>query len=156
MDASDRLIRQGHRLLQVGMFLFLCALLVGIAVPRFAVPRLALSAHLLGIMQGLFLMVAGLMWPRLSLPPAASRIGFWLAVYGCLAAWAANLLGALWGAGNTLLPIAAGQARGSPLQEWIIVAGLRTGGAALIAVAILTLWGLRQPQPWTREAVRRS
>lgn len=29
MDASDWSVRQGHRLLQVGMLLFLCALLVG-------------------------------------------------------------------------------------------------------------------------------
>jgi hypothetical protein len=40
-------VRQGHRLLQVGMFLFLAALLVGLAVPSFAVPRLGLSSHLL-------------------------------------------------------------------------------------------------------------
>ena len=53
------------------------------------------------------------------------------------------LLAAIWGAGNTLLPIAAGPAHGSALQERIIAVTLRTGGASLIAVAILILWGLR-------------
>lgn len=143
LDASDWSVRQGHRLLQVGMLLFLCALLVGLAVPAFAVPRLGLSAHLLGIMQGLFLMVLGLLWPRLTLPSPMSRLGFWLAVYGCFAAWAANILAAIWGAGNTMLPIAAGQAHGSTLQEGIITVALRTGGASLIAAAVLILWGLR-------------
>ena len=63
MDTSNWSSRQGHRLLQLGMLVFLIALLVGLAVPKFAVPRLGLSAHLIGIMQGLFLMVSGLLRP---------------------------------------------------------------------------------------------
>jgi hydroxylaminobenzene mutase len=137
---------QGHRLLQIGMALFLAALFIGVALPRFAVPRLALSAHLLGLMQGLFLMVIGLLWDRLRLSPTVLRTTFWLAVYGSLAPLTANLLAAGWGAGNTLLPIAAGPAHGSVLQERAIVLLLRTGGAALIAVSGLILWGLRSPK----------
>jgi hydroxylaminobenzene mutase len=142
---------QGHLLLQVGVFLFLAALLVGLVIPAFAVPRLGLSTHLLGMMQGLFLMALGLLWPRLRLGSGAARLGVVLAVYGCLAAWTANLLAALWGAGNTL-PIAAGAARGSALQENVIVIALRTGGAALIAATALVLWGLRLgPKGGSRE-----
>ena len=112
----DSKVRQGHRLLQLGMLVFLFALLVGVAVPSFAVPRLGLSTHLLGITQGLFLAVTGLVWPRLKLAPAVAHVAFWLAVYGCLAPLTANLLAAMWGAGNTLLPMAAGQARGRSLN----------------------------------------
>lgn len=144
MDGRGWAIREGHRLVQVGMILFLIALLVGLVVQQFAVPRLGLSAHLLGIIQGLFLMVIGQLWPRLSVTRGQSRLGYWLAVYGCLAPWTANILGALWGAGNTLLPIAAGQAHGSPLQEGIITIALRTGGASLIVASILIVWGLRE------------
>jgi hydroxylaminobenzene mutase len=143
MNTSDSRLRRGHRLLQLGILLFLFALLVGLAVPRFAVPRLALSVHLLGIMQGLFLVVLGLLWPRLAFTPRVSTIAFWLAVYGCFVAWTANLLGAIWGAGNTIVPIAAGQARGSDLQEGVINVLLRTAAAALIATAVVVLWGLR-------------
>ena len=143
MGTSDWSLRQGHRLLQVGIFLFLLALLVGIAVPRFAVPRIGLSAHLLGIMQGIFLMVIGLLWPRLKLPRAGSRAGFWLAIYGCFAAWTANLFAGIAGAGNTMLPMAAGEAHGSALQESIIAICLRTAAVSLIAVSLLILWGLR-------------
>ena len=139
----DWRLRHGHRLLQLGISLFLLALLVGIAVPRFAVPRLALSVHLLGLMQGLFLLVLGLLWPRLTFTPRLATIAFWLAVYGCLGAWTANLLGAIWGAGNTIVPIAAGHARGSDLQEGIINVLLRTAAVSLIATAGLVLWGLR-------------
>ena len=143
MHTSESSLRQAHRLQQLGIVLFLLALLVGLVVPRFAVPRLALSAHLLGIMQGIFLVVLGFLWPKLALMPALSRVGFWLAVYGCFAAWTANVLASLWGAGNSMLPIAAGQARGSLLQERIIAIGLRTAAVSLIALLILTLWGLR-------------
>lgn len=143
MDGRGWAIREGHRLVQVGMILFLVSLLVGLVVRQLAVPRLGLSAHLLGIMQGLFLMVIGQLWPRLTVTRGQSRVGYWLAVYGCLAPWTANILGALWGAGNTLLRIAAGQAQGSALQEGIIAIALRTGGASLIVASILILWGLR-------------
>src|SRR6185295_5268560 len=145
MDSPDRPRRQGYRLLQVGITVFLVSLLIGLAIPAFAVPRLGLSAHLVGIMQGIFLMVMGLLWPRLQLSAAVSRVGVWLAVYGCFAPLVANLLGGILGAGNTMLPMAAGQAHGSGLQESMIEVGLRTGGASLIALCIVVLCGLRTP-----------
>jgi hydroxylaminobenzene mutase len=139
--------RHGHRLMQIGALLFLASLLLGLAIPKFAVPRLALSTHLLGILQGLFLIVVGLLWPRMRLTPGLSRALFWLAVYGCLAPLCANLLGALWGAGNTLLPMAAGQAHGTGAQEATIAILLRTGGASMIGASVLILWGLRRADP---------
>jgi hydroxylaminobenzene mutase len=130
-------------LLRIGMVLFLFALLVGLAVPRFAVPRLGLSTHLLGLMQGTFLLVAGSLWPRLTLTRIMSRLGSYLAAYGCIAAWTANLFAAWCGAGNSMLPIAAGQARGTVVQEWVIAVGLATAAVSLIATAMIMLWGLR-------------
>lgn len=143
-EMSGNRLRESHRLLQAGMLLFLLALLVGIAIPLFAVPRLGLSTHLLGILQGLFLMVTGILWPRLKLTGTVSRVAFWLALYGCVAAWMANLLAGIWGAGNSMLPMAAGQARGSVLQEAIIATALRTAAVSLIAASVLILWGLRK------------
>jgi (hydroxyamino)benzene mutase len=133
----------GHRLVRLGVLLILISLLIGLAVPRFAVPRLALSVHLLGLMQGLFLAIVGILWPRLALAPRTQLATFSLLAYGCVAAWTANLLGAIWGAGNTIVPIAAGAARGTSLQETVIVIVLRSGGAALILGTALLLWGLR-------------
>jgi hydroxylaminobenzene mutase len=143
LNVPEGLRRDGHRLLQVGGLLFLLGLLVGLAVPKFTAPRLGLSTHLLGIMQGTFLLVGGLLWPKLMFTRWVSRIGHGLAIYGCLAAWTANLLGAVWGAGNSMLPIAAGAARGSSLQEATIRVLLMSAALSLIAVAFLILWGLR-------------
>lgn len=135
--------RDGHRLLQAGATLFLLALLVGLAIPKFTLPRLALSTHLLGIMQGTFLLVVGLLWPRLRLTRRLSRVGCVLAVYGCVAAWVANLVGAIWGAGSTMVPMAAGGALGSPLQEGSIRTLLASAAVSLISTTLLILWGLR-------------
>lgn len=145
--------RDGHRLLQAGGLLFLFGLVVGLGVPRFPVPRLALSTHLLGITQGTFLMVGGLLWPTLRLARRASCIGRILATYGCLAAWTANLLGAAWGAGASMVPMAAGGARGSAVQEGIIRLLLISAAVSLVSVAVLILWGLRtlpRPDPGER------
>lgn len=145
METSDGCRRDGHRLLQVGGLLFLLGLLVGLAVPGFAVPRLALSTHLLGMTQGTFLLAAGLVWPKLRLTRPMSRIGCGLATYGCLAPWTANLCGALWGAGASMMPIAAGSARGTGFQEGVIRVLLVSGAVSLVATATLVLWGLRTP-----------
>ena len=139
----DRLRQDGHRLLQVGGLLFLLGLLVGVAVPLFRVPRLGLSTHLLGITQGTFLIVSGLLWPRLRFSAATSGIGHGLAIYGCVAAWTANLLGAVWGAGAAMMPLAAGAARGTDFMELVIRVLLMSAALALITAALLILWGLR-------------
>jgi len=143
MDASTESHVQGHRLLQAGALLFLLALITGLLVHKFTVPRLGLSLHLLGIMQAIFLMILGSLWPKLKLTRATSRAGCWLAVYGCYSAWAANLLAGIWGAGNTLLPFAAGASHGSELQETIIAVALRSSAVSLMATTLLLLWGLR-------------
>jgi len=146
MIATDRPSRQAHRLVQAGVAIFLCALLVGLAIPAFKLPRVGLSTHLLGIMQGMLLMILGLLWPRLRLAPAASWAGFWLLLYGCVAAWTANLLAGILGAGSSLLPIAAGSARGTPFEEMLIGLELRSAAIALIVAVVIVLWGLR-PSP---------
>ena len=133
---------EGHRLIQLGVLLLLISLLVGLAIPVFAVPRLGLTAHLLGVIQGMLLMVFGLVWPRLNLKRTASVVGFWMAAYSGFVSWAVTVLAAAWGAGGTLWPIAGGTAHGSAAQEGIIAAGLVTSAIALIVVTSLILKGL--------------
>jgi len=53
---------QGQRLIQLGMVLFLIGLFSGFSGSFFAIPRLALSAHLEGILNGIFFAVLGLVW----------------------------------------------------------------------------------------------
>ncbi|MEO7773606.1 MAG: hydrogenase [Steroidobacteraceae bacterium] len=135
---------QSHQLTLIGVGLLLVAVLVGVIVSYLAVPRLALSAHLVGILQGILLLVLGLLWDRLNLTRAQSALAFWLAVYQAAAAFLSNLLAAVLGAGNSVIPMAAGAAHGTTVQETIITVGLRSAGAALIIFLLLLLWGLRR------------
>jgi len=143
MDTSTLAERQAHRLIQVGFSIFLFAALIGLVVQRFAVPRIALSAHLIGILQGIFFVAVGTAWHRLVLSTAMFRAAFWLLIYGGMAALAADLLGAAWGAGNSILPMAAGTAHGTTFQEVVINIGFRSAGASIIVALVLILWGLR-------------
>lgn len=135
--------RQAIWLLRAGIALVLAAALMGLAVSHFTVPRLALSAHLIALLQGIFLVVLGLIWPKLVLTKVQAGIAFGLLTYQAVAAPLSNLFAAAWGAGNSIVPMAAGVAHGSTGQEAIINIGLRSAGAALIVGLLLVLWGLR-------------
>ncbi len=139
----DGQARQAHRLLQLGILLFLLGLLTGLAAGALANPRMGLSSHLEGVMNGLFLVALGLVWPRLTLGAVARQATFWLAVYGTFANLAATFLAALTGAG-AMLPLAGGRA-GAPVTEAAISTLLVSLALADIAVCVLVLAGLRQP-----------
>jgi hydroxylaminobenzene mutase len=133
----------GKRLLQLGVLIFLLALVSGVFIPSLALPRVGVSTHLLGLLQGLYLMALGLIWPRLKLRPWLSRatlLGLGFATY---AAWVTNLLAAIFGAGGALLPMAAGQTHGNPAIEMLVQAVLPVTAITLIASTAVVLWGLR-------------
>ena len=144
MEPLPRSSRQATWLLRAGIALFLAAAVLGLGLSRFIVPRLALSAHLIALLQGIFLVVLGLLWPRLSLTSMQARLAFWLLAYQAIAAPIANVLAAAWGAGNSIVPMAAGAAHGSTAQEVVINIMLRSAGGAFIIGLLLILWGLRR------------
>jgi len=138
-------MQEARRMIRLGVLLLLLGLLTGAIVPALAVPRLGVSAHIVGVSGGAFLVVFGLLWPQVRLGPGASRLGLALAVYSFYGGWLMPLLGGLWGAGTTILPFAAGAARGTPFQEGFIAAGLITSAVAIVTLCLLVLWGLRGP-----------
>ncbi len=135
--------RQGHRLLQLGVTLFLLGLLVGFAVQSLANPRMGLASHIEGVMNGLFLMALGLVWPRLTLGAGLRHTTFWLACYGTFANITATFLSAAWAAGR-MMPIAGQGQVGTPPQEAIVRALLISLSVAMVLVCLLVLAGLRQ------------
>lgn len=87
-------------LLQLGIGLFLLGLMTGFVIPKLKSPRMGLSGHLEGVMNGMFLVALGLLWQRLNLSDTLLTITFWLAIFGTFANWLAVLLAAIWGAGR--------------------------------------------------------
>lgn len=133
-----------HRLIQAGLVLFLLGLLTGFVIPLMANPRMGLSSHLEGVMNGMFLILIGLVWPRLHLPERAHRWGYLLALIGTYTNWATTLLAGFWGAGAAMMPIAGGGMQGAVWQELLIKAGLAVLSLAMVVVCGLVLWGLRR------------
>jgi len=101
MDPSNILSRQGQRLLQLGVALFLFTSFEGFVIPYFAAPVLGRSAHSLCALLGVMLIAFGLLWPRLILGETAAQIAFWLLIYSGFAM-------VFWSFCNSRLQIRAG------------------------------------------------
>lgn len=135
--------RQSQRLLQLGVALLLFTSFEGFVVENLPSPSLGRSVHTLSGITAILLMAFGLAWTRLVLGAAAARLAFWLLVYSSLAIIAAFVMAALWNAGNTVMPIAAGNARGTAAQELaIMIVAYSSAPTGIISFA-LVLWGLR-------------
>jgi hydroxylaminobenzene mutase len=143
MPSSTLLARQGHRMLQVGVALFAFAAVEGFVIPILPFPRLGLSVHTLSALQGVMLLGLGLLWPRLKLGAATARIAFWTYLYSSFATLVPYVLAAVWGAGNSTIPLAAGAAHGNDVQEAIIKVVLYTAAPTFLIAMALVLWGLR-------------
>jgi hydroxylaminobenzene mutase len=145
---APALATQGHRLIQLGVVLFLFTSFQGFAVPYFAVPTLGRSVHTLSGFTGVLLVALGLVWPRLDLGARASRLAFWLLIYSALAIIAGFVIAGVLGAGGSIMPIAAADARGSDTQELLIQLVMYPAAPAGILSFALILWGLREkPEP---------
>ena len=133
----------GRRLLWHGLLLFLLGLLTSLVVPALQNPRMGLSAHLEGVMNGGFLAILGLAWEQFVLPARAKAALFWLALYGTYMNWVSTLLAAGLGT-NRRTPIAGAGFGGPAWQENLIEVGLLSLSMAILAAVLLALWGLRR------------
>ncbi len=143
MTTPDLLSHQGHRLLQLGVTLFLFTSIEGFFVPYFAASNLGRSVHTLAAFSGVLCMVMGLAWPRLDLGTPAARTAFWFLIYSDLATIAAFVMGAIWGAGNSIIPLAADGAHGTAIQEAAINVVMYSAAPTGLPAFALILFGLR-------------
>lgn len=136
---NDPQAKQANRLIFLGLILFLLGLTVGLFVQNMKNPRMALSAHLEGVMNGMFLMVLGLVWKRLVLSKLLLIVTFRLAVYGTFANLIAVITAAITGIGK-MMPIAGGQ-EGAEITDGLISFLLISLALSMLAVCIITLIG---------------
>ncbi len=150
MNTSTLLKRQGQRLLQFGVVLFLYSSLDGFVIPNFASPRIGLSVHTLSALQAVMSLAFGLLWSRLVLSPRAAQIAFWCFIYSALAILAAYTVAAFWGVGIETISLMGelphGLVQGSPFQETFIkVLAFSSAPTGLLSF-VLILWGLRMTE----------
>lgn len=142
METAALYKQQSNKLIFYGILLFLLGLIIGLVIPFFANSRMGLSSHIEGVLNGMFLIILGLIWHKIALSARWLKISFWLAVYGTFANWFALLYAAIVNAGRDL-PFAKGQ-EGTPLQEGIVSFFLITLSLAMVMICITVLIGLNR------------
>jgi hydroxylaminobenzene mutase len=134
-----------RRLIFHGVFLFFVGLVTGTQQRRFANMRMALSAHLEGVMNGTFLMALGAIWGQVELPAAVRRVARWTALYGTYGNWLFTTLGAALGTAAANPTLSEGH-RGTPGQERLVLLGFRSMRYAFLGSVVLILLGLVRRQ----------
>jgi (hydroxyamino)benzene mutase len=129
-------------LFTLGLVLFLIGLLTGLVVPAVKNPRMALSSHLEGVLNGMFLVLLGLLWPHVDLPKALGITAVALIVYSAYTNWLAALLAAAWGAGRRFAPIAAGDHQASAIKEGFVSFLLVSLSLAIVVGVVIIIFGL--------------
>ena len=132
-----------RKLIWHGMFLFLLGLLTGFVEQKFTNQRMALAAHLEGVMNGTFLIALGAVWMEVRLLAKLNAAASWSALYGAYVNWVATALAAAWGVG-ALSPITGAGHHALPWQESLVTAVFMTVGLAIVGSSVLVLWGLRR------------
>lgn len=129
-------------LFTLGLVLFLLGLFTGFAVPALKNPRMALSSHLEALLNGMFLVLLGLLWPHIHLPRGWGVTAVALIVYSAYANWLATLLAAVWGAGRRLAPIAAAGHEAAAAKERIVSVLLLSLAVAIVVGVGIVIVGL--------------
>jgi hydroxylaminobenzene mutase len=129
-------------LVRAGFVLFTLALLTGFAVPAFLNQRMALAAHLSGIMNALILMALGLAWGLLTMTPLQARLTRGLFLFGTFANWATGCLAAAWGTSH-LTPLSGAGYGAVPWKETVVQALQVSVTLAILAGAVLVVYALR-------------
>jgi hydroxylaminobenzene mutase len=137
-----------RRLMWHGVFLFLIGLMTGMQERRFKNMRMALSAHLEGVMNGTFLIALGAIWGNVNLPPRVEQAARWTVLFGTYGNWLCTTLGAAMGTAAAN-PILSEGHHGKPWQEKVAGFGFRTIAYSILVAVVLVLCGLgvrRSPQ----------
>jgi (hydroxyamino)benzene mutase len=143
MENSISNKHQSDKLIFLGVLLFFLGLIVGLLVPVFANPRLGVSSHIEGVLNGIFLIVLGLIWHKVDLTDQWLKITFWLALYGTFANWFGILIAAVFNAGKMLGIVANGK-EGPAIAEGIVTFLLITLSIAMLFLCITVLIGLKR------------
>lgn len=132
---------RSRQLKLLGMILFLLGLIAGLTLMNFKNPRMGLSAHLEGVMNGLFLVVAGIIWQDLQLPARLQNILYATLLYGTFANFTFTLLSAILGTSKTT-PIAGAGYSGTMVTENLVTGGLVSVGISMLVALGLLCYGL--------------
>ena len=131
-------------LTRAGFSLVFLALVTGFGIPNFVNPRMALAAHVTGILNGLLLVALGLVWSQLALSPGQRRLAKGAALFAAYMNWASSCLAAAWGT-SRLTPLSSPGYAAVPWKENLVQAGQVSLALAILLALGLVVYGLRAP-----------
>ncbi len=131
-----------RKLKMLGMLLFLLGLLTGLIIMNTQNPKMGLAAHLEGVMNGTFLVVAGLVWKDLYLSEKIRKLLFMALIYGTFVNWLTTLISAIWGT-SKMTPLSGAGFSGTGMQENIVAFGLISLTLAMLFSLTVMVYGLR-------------
>lgn len=129
-------------LIRAGFLLFTLAVLTGFAIPAFHNPRMAVAAHLGGLMNALVLIALGLAWGLLAFGPLQARLTRGAFLFGAYASLVTGCLAAAWGT-NRMTPIGGAGFGAAPWQELIVQALQVSLAIAIVAGSVSVVYALR-------------
>ena len=132
-------------LIRAGFVLFTLALLTGFAIPAFLNQRMAVAAHLSGILNGFLLIALGLTWGLLAMSPAQAKLTRWVFLYASYANWGTACLAAAWGT-NRLTPLSGAGFTAAAWQESVVQVLQVSLALAIVAGSVSVVYGLRSPR----------
>jgi (hydroxyamino)benzene mutase len=130
-------------LLVAGAILFLLGLLQGGVIQSFTNPRMALSAHLTAVQCGMALMIAGLVWPAVSLSARAGKAAQWGIIFGMYGLWLGLDFSAATGASENLPIAGAGHQAGATTEALASALILGSSGIMILGWLLFTLGLIR-------------
>ena len=139
---------QERPLIRAGFVLFALALLTGFAIPTLLNQRMALAAHLTGVVNALVLMALGLAWGVLTVSPLQAKLTRAAFLYATYANWGASCLAAAWGT-NRLTPLSGAGYGAAPWQESVVQMLQVSLAVVMVAGAVSVVYALR-PRPAAR------
>lgn len=127
--------QQVRWLYRSGATLLLLGLVSGLVTTLVANPRMGLSAHLEGMLNGILLIALGSAWTAVELPRRLKHAALLFLIFGSAMNWLATQLSAVWGTG-ALTPIIAPRPSAMATQEMLVSIML---GSVAIAMLLGTL-----------------
>jgi hydroxylaminobenzene mutase len=139
---KDNISDYALKLIRYGLILFLLGLFTGFSIPALQNPRMGLSSHLEATMNGMLLILFGLIWNKLFLSENQKKLAFYLALFGTFTNWLTTLLAGVWGAGADMMPIAGQNMHGTLWQEIFIKFGLISLSLSMVVVCMILIFGI--------------
>jgi hypothetical protein len=129
-------------LIRAGFILFTLALFTGFAIPAFTNHRMALAAHVGGVLNALTLIALGLSWGLLVMGPLQAKLTRGLFLSGTYANWITACLAAAWGT-SKLTPLSGAGYAAAAWKEGVVQALQVVLSVVIVAGAVSVIHALR-------------